>query len=342
MINSTQIARLAGVSRSTVSKVINDYPDIPEETKMKVRSVIKEHRYIPNASAQVLKGKAQSVVALYVYASAVDAGTDSLCRLSSPYVMGVISNFIMAANQRGHRMIIELLRHGEDEQKVFQRISGHFESRSIAAAAFLGLPTTAGFIDQLVSEDLPVAVIDRPVDSSKKAVNIFTDDQQGAYKATSQLVNEGFRHIVFVNGEQEKHSASARAKGYSLAMEQHALKPELLDGDYSEQSGARAADLIVTMKPRPEAVVCASDTIAYGLIQRLHETNKDYLDQLGLIGFDDTYFNDFQHPPLSSVKVDFAAMAHSTITALLEPENYQPNPVPVELVVRASCKLRCR
>ncbi|WP_263078330.1 LacI family transcriptional regulator [Endozoicomonas sp. Mp262] len=336
IVNSTQIARLAGVSRSTVSKVINNYPEIPEETKEKVQAVIKEHRYTPNTSARVLKGKAQDVIALYVYASAIDSEADSLCQLGSHYVMGVISNFIMAANQQDHRIMIELLKYGEDEQEVLHRIQGHFESKSIAAAAFLGLPVTPGFIDRLVAENLPIAVIDRPVDTRMQAVNIYTDDYQGMQDATHHLINKGYRRIAFISGDRDKYSARMRAEGYHRAMEKYNLNVNVISGEYSEKSGANAADTLLAMAPRPDAVVCASDAIAYGLIQRLHLVDQDYLKKLGLVGFDDNAFNDFQYPPLSSVKVDFAAMAHRTVSALLKPETFDATPIPIKLVVRAS------
>lgn len=339
-INSTQIAKLAGVSRSTVSKVINNYPDIPEETKKKVRSVIEKHRYVPNASAQVLKGKPQSVIALYVYASEVDVEADSLCSLNSPYVMSVISNFIMTANQHDHRLMIELLRHGQDEQDIIRGIEDLFESKSIAAAAFLGLTDSVKFIDKLIAHNYPLAVIDREINDHYQAVNIFTDDFCGSYEATSHLIEEGFRRIAFVKGDSNKHSARSREMGFLKAMNQHGLKPVLIDATFNQQGGMKAADSLLNMESRPEAVVCASDGTAYGLIQRLHESDEQYVNQLGIIGFDNTFFNDFQRPPLSSVKVDFAAMAQQTVTALLQPEHYQPTPIPVEVVVRASSQFK--
>ncbi|WP_028862762.1 LacI family DNA-binding transcriptional regulator [Psychromonas aquimarina] len=339
-INSAQIAKLAGVSRSTVSKVVNNYPDIPEETKNKVRSVMEKHGYTPNAAAQVLKGKAQSVVALYIYASETDTQTDSLCRLGSPYVMGVISNFIMAASQCGYRMMVELLVHGEDEQEIKGSIKKSFESKSITAAVFLGLPDRVTFIDQLVAENFPVAVIDRDIDQSKAAVNIYTNDSQGAYQAAHHLHQEGFKSICFIGGDADKRSARMREEGYCRAMQECGASPVVIPGHFSEQAGAHAAEQIIKMSPRPEAVVCASDAVAYGLIRKLREIDAQYLDILGIVGFDDTYFNDFQHPPLSSLKVDFAAMARSTIAALLDPEHNKSVVVPVELVVRASSLCR--
>lgn len=337
-INSVEIARLAGVSRSTVSKVINNYPDIPEATKTKVRSVIEEYGYTPNASAQVLKGKAQNVIALYVFASEEDTEADPMCRVGSPYVMGVISNFILEANRYGHRLMIELLRYNEDDEVLIRQIQGHFQSKSIAAAAFLGLSEAKTFIDQLVAENYPIAVIDRPIDAGKQAVNISTDDLQGAWLATRHLIDQGFKKVLFIGGDKEKRSAQMRAEGYRKAMGEHGLTPDLMAGGYSEEVGKSAARQMIAMDKRPEAVVCASDAIAYGLIHYLHDADPEYLDKLALVGFDNSYFNDYQRPSLSSIRIDFQAMARQTVQALLDAENYQDKPVPVELVVRESSR----
>ena len=339
-MNSTQIAKLAGVSRSTVSKVINNYPDIPEETKNKVRAVIAEYRYTPNVSAQVLRGKAQSVIALYVYASEVDVKEDALCRLNSPYVMGVISSFIAEAKQFGHRMMIELLKHEEDEQEIMYQIRDQFESKSIAAAVFLGVPEDVDFIDRLVDEDYPVAVLDRKVRSDRQAVSIFTDDEQGAYLATCHLLDEGFSQVTFVDGDSNKYSAHARAKGYKRAMNSRQLSVNIIQGGFSGEYGARAAEYILAQGSLPDAVVCACDAQAYGLIQIFQQQQPDLLERIGIIAFDDSFFNDFQQPALSSVKVDFSIMARNAITALLDCENYQNTAVPVELVIRESSRKR--
>ncbi|MCL6270503.1 LacI family transcriptional regulator [Sansalvadorimonas sp. 2012CJ34-2] len=335
-LNSTQIAKLAGVSRSTVSKVINNYPDIPEKTKDKVRSVIAEYRYTPNASAQVLRGKPQAVIALYVYAGVDEVNQDSLCGLSSPYVMGVISNFVVAANNRGHRLMIELLRHEEDEQEIEHRVREHFDSKSIAGAVFLGLPETVSFIDNLTDEDFPIAVIDREVNDHGMALNIFTDDRYGGEMATEHLIANGFRHLLFIGGDMSKRSARKRAEGYVQAMKKHGLTPELLSGDFTEQCGTAAAERILARDSKPDAVVCASDIVAYGLIRTLQKLDNDYLHKMGIIGFDGSVHNDFQSPPLSSVKVDFAAMARATISSLLNPDSETDRVIPVTLEPRAS------
>ena len=88
---------------------------------------------------------------------------------------------------------------------------------------------------------------------------MFTDDVGGACIATSHLLEQGFRRIVFVGGDKEKYSARARAQGYCQAMAEHSLRPEIIDAGFSGRFGIQAADEIMAMESLPDAVVCASD-----------------------------------------------------------------------------------
>ncbi|MGR5359943.1 LacI family DNA-binding transcriptional regulator [Vibrio mediterranei] len=335
-INATQIAKLAGVSRSTVSKVINNYPDIPEDTKAKVLSVIEKHKYQPNAFAQVLKGVPQTVIALYAYAYEVDMETDSLSSLESPYVMGIISNFIKAAKNHNHKLVVELIEFGDNEQEVEAQIRKDFDSKTIAAAVFLGLSNDVKFIDNLIDDDYRIAVIDREIQEAKTSVNIFTDDFGGARLAVEHLYKQGFNSIAFIGGSDNKHSAQSRLEGYRSAVYEADAEQIVFEALFSEKSGKEAAQKVLGMTSRPDAFVCAADVIAYGFIQTLREHDPDYLNRIGIVGFDNSPFNQYQRPALSSVGVDFSQIARTTIEALLGSAETKKYIVPMSLHKRDS------
>ncbi|MGF1722974.1 LacI family transcriptional regulator [Vibrio kyushuensis] len=335
-INATQIAKLAGVSRSTVSKVINNYPDIPEDTKNKVLSVIDKHKYQPNAFAQVLKGVPQTVIALYAYAYEVDMESDSLSSLESPYVMGIISNFIKAAKNHNHKLVVELIEYGDDEQEVELQIRKDFDSKTIAAAVFLGLSNDVTFIDNLINDDYRIAVLDREVKEAKSSINIFTDDSGGARLAVEHLYEQGFNSIAFIGGSDNKHSARSRLEGYTKAINKAGAEHVVFDALFSEKSGQEAAQKVLAMTSRPDSFVCSADVIAYGFIQTLREQAPDYLDQIGIVGFDNSPFNQYQRPALSSVGVDYSQIAVTTIEALLGSTETTKYTVPMSLYKRDS------
>ncbi|RYV01367.1 transcriptional regulator [Shewanella sp. OPT22] len=317
-LNSKQIAELAGVSRSTVSRVINDYSDIPESTRKRVKDIIKQHNYTPNVSAQLMKGKAQAVITLYIYASEEDSESDYMCRVGSSYVMNFISSFIAEASKYKFRVMIELLKYDEPESEVLERITSHFQSKSTYAGVFLGLTSDVKFIDKLVKEDWPLAVIDREIEANKYVFNVFTKDHEGIYEITKDLIKAGNTSILYLGGDESKRSAVQRRMGYLEAMAEYKLVGLDLRGGFTEASGIKAVIDILEREILPQAIVCASDIIAFGVINELERIKPTLLDSIKVTGFDNNSLLSAHHHRLTSVKVDFNQMAKKTIHSLLD------------------------
>ena len=239
-INSSEIAKIAGVSRSTVSKVINNYPDIPEKTRKKVLDAIADHNYKPNRFASVLKGIPQKVIALYIHTTTNDTTDGPMNNLDSSYVMGVVSNFIMATKQHDHSLLVEMIHEDEDAAEVEARIRDSFNSKSIYAAVFIGLTDNSVFIDRLVESGYQIASVDRYVSDDYAAINVTTDDEEGAYRATKHLAESGFSHIAFIGGDETKLSARRREDGYTRAALESGMSPIVIGCGYSEKLGALA------------------------------------------------------------------------------------------------------
>ena len=145
-INSTKIEKLAGVTRSTLSKVINNYPDIPQSTKDKVMAIINENNYKPNIYAQVLKGIAPKVICIYIHVSYKDA----MKEFNSHYMMTMLSNFVYEAEQIGYSISVEMVRANEDQKKILEKITNTFLEKRIEYAVFIGQTSDDTYIDELV------------------------------------------------------------------------------------------------------------------------------------------------------------------------------------------------
>lgn len=336
-LTSTQIAKLAGVSRSTVSKVINDYPDIPEETKRQVMSVIEEHDYKPNVFSSALKGIPQKVVTLYLHTTKNDALASTMDNLDSSYVMSVMSNFIYCANRKGYSLQVEIIHECDDPDKVYKRISGAFDDKLICSAVFLGLTDKSEFIDKLVAQNYKIATIDRLIDTQYSAFNVTTNDFSGAYLATKALIDEGYQNIAFVTGDHTKLSARQRESGYKQALNEEEMNTNVIQCGYSEVLAIEIAQDIAQSEKTIDALLCASDIIAYGLIKEL---DSHFFDEVGLVGFDNLPFNDFQTPPLSSVGVDYQQMADETLDVILGDAKRSTVSVRTKLHERSSSKRR--
>ncbi|MGF1684776.1 LacI family DNA-binding transcriptional regulator [Photobacterium minamisatsumaniensis] len=334
-INSNEIAKIAGVSRSTVSKVINNYPDIPEKTKKKVLDAISKHNYKPNRFASVLKGIPQKVIALYIHTTANDTTDGQMNNLDSSYIMGVVSHFIMATKQHDHSLMVELIHEDEEATEIEARIRESFNSKAICAAVFVGLTDSSVFIDSLVKSGYDIASIDRDVAKDYSAINVTTDDEKSTYNATKHLVDSGFSHIAFIGGDETKLSARSREIGYKKAVLENKMKPTIIGCGYSEKLGSLAVNRFVGL-PEIDALVCASDAIAHGFIGRMREIDSVRLDNMGLIGFENNSFNDYQTPGLSSVAIDYQQMANDTVESLLRKGESPDVIVRTQLIVRES------
>lgn len=332
-LTSTQIAKLAGVARSTVSKVINNYPDIPESTKQKVMAVIEEHQYKPNVFSSALKGIPQKVITFYTHATKNDALTSTMDNLDSSYVMSVMTNFIYCSNLKGYSLQVEIIHECDDQEAVYQKIKNAFDDKLICAAVFLGLTDNSTFVDKLVEQNYKIASIDRLVDDNYNAFNVVTNDFQGAYQATKALAEQGFRHLAFVGGDAIKLSARQREDGYKQALKELKLESHIIPCGYSEALARHVAQSIEKSPVKIDALVCASDIIAYGLIKVL---DNHYFKTVGLIGFDNLPFNEYQQPPLSSVSVDYYQMANDTISAIIDNKNTKTITVNTQLHLRRS------
>ncbi|RJX69405.1 LacI family transcriptional regulator [Vibrio sinensis] len=314
-LTSTQIAKLAGVARSTVSKVINNYPDIPEATKQKVMAVIEQHNYKPNVFSSALKGIPQKIITLYLHTTANDSLTSSMGNLDSSYVMSVMTNFIYCASQQGYLLQVEVINESDCQESVLKRIKATFNERLICAAVFLGLTDNATFIDRLAEQGYKVFSIDRIIDDSLDGFNVTTDDFNGSYEATRLFLDRGLTEISFIGGDFTKLSARQREAGYRAALKEANITPDVIPCGYSELLARSIAEDLLKRGAKPEAIVCASDIIAYGIIK---VCGREFLENVKLIGFDDLPFNEYQQPPLSSVAVDFHQMAEDTIKAIID------------------------
>lgn len=339
-INSTDIAKLAGVSRSTVSKVINNYQDIPEETRDRVLNVIKDTGYQPNIFAKILKGIPQTAIALYIYAYEIDLEYNNMSGLDSPYVMGIVSNFIKAAKKYNHKLYIELLESSDNEKEIEARISQDFDSKIISSAVFLGLPENILFINRLIDKNYRIGLIDYEIKERNNAFSILTDERKGCIDVLDKMKNLDNVDVCFIGGKDNKRSARIRletCKNYALMND---LKFSHIDGFFSEQTGISAAKKIleIPMLERPNAFLFSSDTVGHGFIKIMKENDPEYLAKIILCGFDNSPFDSLQIPALSSLSHDFGAIAEHTLVELLAPKP-KNKIVPLTLICRESLGL---
>lgn len=339
-INSVEIARLAGVSRSTVSRVINNYPNVPPETREKVMKVIEQYHYVPNLSAQVLAGKKTRTIGLFM----IEAGHVSSDMLSNMLLASIIEN----ASASGYYVLTHIIRNTRDEGGV-RGIKDIFYQRRIDGGMFIGAANEEPLIEELVDEGFIVGVVDQHLPGRNEANRIVVnyDNEYGMKLAVGYLAEMNHREIGIVNGDMARYSGPSKFEGFLAAMRHHGLEVQdrwILPGGFHEEDGYRALRAFLDTGERlPTAMVMANDSVAFGAIRALRERGLSVPEHLSIVGFDDHALSARFQPALTTVKVDFNGMMKQLTEAVIRRiEGAEDNDIEQaassRLIVRDSCR----
>jgi len=339
-INSTEIAKLAGVSRSTVSRVINNYANVPEKTKQKVMKVIQQYNYFPNLSAQVLAGKRTRTIGLFM----IDTGRVSGDSISSL----LLARIIESASSHGYYVLTHIVRDMRELEET-RTIKESFFQRRIDGGVFIGAANHEPLIEELIAEGFMVAIVDQhlPGRSEPNRIVFNFDNETGVGHAVDYLVSLGHKKIGMINGDMNRYSGPSKWRGFQAAMSRHHLplvQQWMLPGDFNEESGYKAIKKFMKSRAElPTAIFAANDSVAFGAIRALKESGVLVPQQISVIGFDDHILSAHYSPALTTIRVDFADMMDKLTKTLISKiengaESFHQVAVGTELVVRDSCQ----
>lgn len=332
-----EIAKLAGFSRSTVSRVINGDPNVRAATREQVWQIIKACDFHPNPAARALAGRRSRVIGLVISQALNTIFAD-------PYFPMLIQGCAAACDQRGYYLMLSLVLRQSDDTFRWLIRARHMDGLIMASTL-----TDDLFVTRLLDDRLPLVLIGRNVECSD-IITVDVDNEHGAAKAAQHLVQMGYQRIAMITGPSNMVHAIARRNGFLSAL--RALGVELLseyiqEGDWSESSGMQAMERLLRMTPPPEAVFVASDSMAIGALKAIRAAGLRSPDDIALVGFDDIPLAAVVEPPLTTVHqpIDqLGFLAASTLIDLLETasdvtgnNSAQHIVLPTELVVRASC-----
>jgi LacI family transcriptional regulator len=326
---SADVASRAGVSRTTVSFVLNERDaSIPETTRRRVLDAARELGYHPDHSARGLAGGRSQTLALVLRQSAEQVAGDAL-------LADVLRGLATAARSASHRVLVESLAPGESTYGEIVR-SGRADGVVVSGPLFDD-PELA----DLVADGFPIVIQGHVPGSPAPSVDV--DNTASARLAVDHLLELGHRRIACITNARLAYTAAAdRLAGYreSLAMAGVPADPGLVEeGLYDAASGHRAMTRILE-RGRPDAVFAASDVVALGAIGALREAGLRVPDDVSVVGFDDIPLAAYFDPPLTSVRVPAFDLGLAVGRALLDRIAGREVPsrtlLSTELIVRAS------
>ncbi|MER6181626.1 LacI family DNA-binding transcriptional regulator [Streptomyces sp. NPDC001652] len=325
------VARRSGVSRSTVSRVINGEPKVRAEVVEQVRQVIAELGYVPNQAARQLVTHRTNAVA--VVADQPDGRL-----FLDPYFDRLLRGIRRELALHGAQAVLLFLDEPDDHARVADYLGGGHVDAAVLFSLHPG-----GRLHEMISRlDIPAVFGGRPLlldgDTVRAHAYVDGDNRGGARQAVRHLVSLGRRHIATVTGpHDQEHSAAERLAGYRDVLPD--APPELVErADYTRQGGTDAMAALLDRRPDLDAVFVASDLMALGALEALRARGRRVPEDVAVVGFDDlAEIAEATDPPLTTVHQDVGEMGRLMARLLFDrPSDLPSVVVPTRLVLRAS------
>jgi LacI family transcriptional regulator len=304
------IAQLAGVSKATVSRVLNNNPDVDPATRKRILRIMQERRFVRNVAADMLARGKNRLVGLVVPS------------LTWPLMSEVIRGVAEVLNATSYEMILYSISHEDkDRTAVIDRILAT-KLTSGLLAMFPG--QSAQHLAEIHAPDFPVVMIDdQGLPTSSPWVG--ADNRIGAYEATQHLIKLGHRRIAHLHGPQTYQCSHDRYQGYRDALADAGIPADaalVFQGDFESPSGNICAQQIFSLPDAPTAIFAGNDLMAYGVLEAAEQRGIRIPEDVALVGFDDTPSSFRLRPSLTTVRQPFYEMAqHATglLLSLIEP-----------------------
>lgn len=327
-ITSHDVANHAGVSRTTVSYVLNKvaHANISEATRQRVLDAAAALDYVPNAAAQRLAGQQSQIVGL------VFPRTDR--HLSTHlFLLQVMEGLMGAVEQQGLRLLIDSV-DGSMEDAYMELV----RAKRIDGLVLIDAPTDDPALQRLAKDSFPVVTLGYQY---AEFCSVDVDNRASARMATAHLLAQGHTRIGCITNYPSQ--PNERRLGYEAALREAGLPIEtqlIADGRYSPESGLAAMNQLLAQAQRPTAVFVASDVVAFGAVQAIQAHGLRIPDDMAVVGFDDVPLANFCTPPLTTVRMPAIAMGERAGELLVERIAGEPATkhlwLETELVVRRS------
>ncbi len=285
MVNQAKVAKLAGVSFITVSRVVNNKGNVKAETRERVLSAIKELGYYPNNLGRALSSNKTKTIGMRLRGG-----------ISNDFMSALLTGIEGSCKKNGYNL---LLNFGTDDKSD---LSLFFE-RKVDGLIFYLTNLTEEDIKIIEKNKIPCVGLWGDV-NSKSVVSIYPDNVKGGFLATEHLIELGHKKIYHIYGQQENKCAKERREGYMLAMKKHNIdvKEEyLIKSNFSYESGRIAAYKILENGTLPTAIFCIGDEVAFGVMDFFREKGINVPDDVSIVGFDSGKATSSVYCPLTSV-----------------------------------------
>jgi DNA-binding LacI/PurR family transcriptional regulator len=323
-----EVAAAAGVSRSTVSRVVNGSTAVSPAALEAVQRAISELNYVPNRAARSLASRATMAIALVV-------PEDTTRFFGDPFFASIVSGINARLSRSDY--VLNLIIASDDPR---DKTTAYVRSGAVDGAIVVSHHTSDTFIDRIAAA-VPVVYGGRPVRDRKSAYYVDVDNAAGARDATAYLVAKGFRRIGTITGPLTMPAGVDRLSGFREALAAAGLEPVAVeDGNFTADGGAAAMRRMIDAGAEPDALFVASDLMARGAFATLGRAGIRVPEDVAIVGFDDSPVATAVQPNLTTVRQPSheqgEAMADILLSLLAGGQPPHVTILQTELVLRAS------
>ena len=325
MINIREVAKLAGVSPATVSRVINGTAKVSAEKRARVLEVISATEFVPNEVARSLFRKSVKLIGLIIPS------------IKNPYFTQVASVIEHLATDNGYRVFLCDARDDlEKEQAAIQTLV------SMNADGIIIASTNERIEDYLSMCQIPVVAVDTMFSNKNVAAYVYSDYYTGGRMAMEHLLECGCKNIVCIKGPQHLYSAKGRYQGYQDVCRERGIQEQTVSCDYDFEAGIAMTEELLRLYPDVDGIIACNDVVALSTYKVLYRQNISVPDQVQLIGFDDIMWSNLFTPALTTISQPIQEIATKAAELIIDIEKYEGKGAeivyPVELIVRETTK----
>ncbi|MDR7870363.1 MAG: LacI family DNA-binding transcriptional regulator [Tissierellaceae bacterium] len=310
-VTISDVAKLAGVSPSTVSRVISDSPKISEATKEKVLKHMDELGYYPNAIARSLAKNITGNIGVIMPTRAEDI-------FLNPFFPEALRGIIKAAAKTGYDILLSTNTGLEDELTSIKKL---INGSKVDGIVLMSSKIDDESINYLVSMDFPFSLIGSPYKTDNGINHVDNDNFMAAYELTMYLTFMGKKNIVMIAGDPSLMVTKKRIEGYRKAIEESNLEfndNHLFIGDFDEETGYKYGREILGLEPRPDAVIVTDDLVAFGAIQVFESFDINIPEDIAIASFNNSVLSRYSQTPFTSVDINAYDLGSESIKLLVE------------------------
>lgn len=333
-ITQQHIARMAGVSQATVSRVLSGDDRVEPEIKDRVLAVVRDQKYRLDARARSLRKQETHMVGLVVKHRPDIKG--------DPFFASLTGGILETLADTDYHLCVDLAHEGDAQIETYEEL---LRTRRVDGLILVESEPDDQRIKALSRDQFPFVVIGNP--GIEGIASVDNDNVLAGAMATQHLIDQGYTNIAFLAGPEEVTVSQDRILGYEQALDKAGLKPSVAYSAFGQSAARQVARDVLMLRHRPDAIVVLDDLMAMGVIQAAQEMGLAIPEELGIISFNNSILSEVVNGGLSSIDLNIAAMARASVASLLDLIESGSTPemrvlVPSSLVPRGSSQRKTK